>query len=81
MNNLDTNSFSEGTTPPTSVSKAIILAAGSGRRLSPFTDHTPKCLAPANGVPITINTLYPLMVLVFWLYQCHTCRGKPCAIV
>ncbi len=57
MNNLDTNSFSEGTTPPTSARKAIILAAGSGRRLSPFTDNAPKCLAPVNGVPIIINAL------------------------
>jgi len=39
------------------VRKAIILAAGSGKRLSPFTDHTPKCLAPVNGVPILVNAL------------------------
>ncbi|HHR85225.1 MAG TPA: hypothetical protein ENL23_02625, partial [Candidatus Acetothermia bacterium] len=32
------------------VLKAIILAAGSGKRLRPFTDYTPKCLAPVNGV-------------------------------
>ncbi|MFC2099487.1 aminotransferase class I/II-fold pyridoxal phosphate-dependent enzyme [Candidatus Bipolaricaulota bacterium] len=39
------------------MSKAIILAAGSGKRLSPFTDHSPKCLAPVNGVPILVNAL------------------------
>jgi len=39
------------------VRKAIILAAGIGRRLGPFTDHTPKCLAAINGVPILINML------------------------
>jgi histidinol-phosphate/aromatic aminotransferase/cobyric acid decarboxylase-like protein/NDP-sugar pyrophosphorylase family protein len=57
MSNLDTNSHSEGPPPPTSVRKAIILAAGSGSRLRPFTDDAPKCLAPVNGVPIIVNAL------------------------
>jgi len=39
------------------VRKAIILAAGIGSRLEPFTEHTPKCLAPINGVPILTNML------------------------
>jgi len=39
------------------VRKAIILAAGIGSRLGPFTEHTPKCLAPINGVPILNNML------------------------
>ncbi|MFH1381501.1 MAG: phosphocholine cytidylyltransferase family protein, partial [Chloroflexota bacterium] len=39
------------------VRKAIILAAGIGSRLTPFTEHTPKCLAPINGVPILHNML------------------------
>ena len=39
------------------VRKAIILAAGIGSRLGPFTEHTPKCLAPINGVPILTNML------------------------
>jgi len=41
----------------TAVRKAIILAAGSGSRMQPFTDVLPKCLAPVNGTPILINAL------------------------
>jgi histidinol-phosphate/aromatic aminotransferase/cobyric acid decarboxylase-like protein/CTP:phosphocholine cytidylyltransferase-like protein len=41
----------------TAVRKAIILAAGSGSRMQPFTDNLPKCLAPVNGTPILINAL------------------------
>jgi histidinol-phosphate/aromatic aminotransferase/cobyric acid decarboxylase-like protein/CTP:phosphocholine cytidylyltransferase-like protein len=43
--------------PRPQVQKAIILAAGKGKRLRPFTDAQPKCLVPVNGVPILINTL------------------------
>ena len=30
----------------------IILAAGMGSRLRPFTDELPKCLVPINGTPL-----------------------------
>ena len=37
------------------VDKAIILAAGRGRRLSPLTDYVPKELLEINGKPIIEN--------------------------
>ena len=30
----------------------VVLAAGSGRRLQPFTDHSPKCLIDIAGKPL-----------------------------
>ena len=32
--------------------KAIVIGAGRGRRLSPYTDDRPKCLVPVKGRPI-----------------------------
>lgn len=32
--------------------KAILLAAGLGTRLRPYTDDRPKCLVPINGEPL-----------------------------
>lgn len=39
--------------------KALLLAAGLGRRLRPFTDQCPKCLVPVLGRPL----------LEYWLYK------------
>ena len=47
----------DGARPCATIRKAIILAAGSGRRMRPFTDTLPKCLIPVNGTPILINAL------------------------
>jgi len=32
--------------------KAFLLAAGTGNRLRPITDHTPKCMLPIGGKPL-----------------------------
>jgi histidinol-phosphate/aromatic aminotransferase/cobyric acid decarboxylase-like protein/CTP:phosphocholine cytidylyltransferase-like protein len=47
----------------TPVRSAVILAAGVGDRLRPFTDTTPKCLVEVGGVPILDNTLTHLAAL------------------
>jgi dTDP-glucose pyrophosphorylase len=52
MNSLNGNS-------PT-VKKAIILAAGRGKRLRPYTDHTPKPMLLWNGRPTIHTTLTAL---------------------
>ena len=41
--------------------KPILLAAGAGERLRPFTSVLPKCLMPINGVPL----------LEYWLASIH----------
>ena len=47
----------DGDRQRTAIQKAVILAAGSGRRMRPFTDTLPKCLVPVNGTPILVNAL------------------------
>lgn len=41
--------------------KAFLLAAGSGTRLQPLTNETPKCLLPIRGIPL----------LEIWLKLCR----------
>jgi histidinol-phosphate/aromatic aminotransferase/cobyric acid decarboxylase-like protein/choline kinase len=53
-------------TPPGSpekIRKAVILAAGIGDRLRPFTNELPKCLVEVAGVPILDNALAHLSSL------------------
>lgn len=40
--------------------QALILAAGFGKRLKPYTDKAPKALVEVNGVPLLINALNAL---------------------
>ena len=43
------------------VRRAVILAAGVGNRLSPFTDKLPKCLVPVSNISILNNALTHLL--------------------
>lgn len=40
--------------------RGLILAAGGGTRLRPFTEDKPKCLVPVLGKPIVVNALEAL---------------------
>ena len=42
--------------------KAILLAAGLGKRLRPITDTIPKCLVPINGKPLLSYWLELLLI-------------------
>lgn len=41
--------------------KALILAAGFGKRLRPITDTKPKSMVEVNGVPLLVNALNNLV--------------------
>lgn len=41
--------------------KALLLAAGRGRRLSPLTDTCPKAMLPVHGKPILVKQIENLM--------------------
>ncbi len=43
--------------------KALVLAAGMGTRLRPYTNHLPKCLMPIRGVPL----------LGYWINKIEAC--------
>jgi CTP:phosphocholine cytidylyltransferase-like protein len=55
------------------IDDAIILAAGSGLRLKPLTNHAPKCLTEVHGVPILENTLRNLSAA--GIYTCTIVAG------
>ena len=46
--------------------KAVILSAGQGRRLSPLTDDRPKCLIALNGRTVLGWQLHNLYAM--WAY-------------
>lgn len=41
--------------------KALVLAAGYGKRLRPITDTIPKSMVPVNGTPLLMNTMNNLV--------------------
>ena len=64
--------------------KAFLLAAGTGSRLRPITDHTPKCMLPIGGTPLLdlwLDALHRAGVdevlstsTTFPTSSCSTCR-------
>ena len=43
--------------------KALILAAGYGKRLQPITNRIPKSMVPINGTPLLVNALNNLTAI------------------
>ena len=46
------NNSSKESHPTTPITTALLLAAGTGSRLYPFTENMPKCLTEVNGISI-----------------------------
>ena len=57
LKNNDTDTFGEQR-----VSTGLLLAAGTGSRLSPLTDFIPKCLVEVNGIPILDRLIHSLQL-------------------
>ncbi len=49
---MHTITYSRNSTHPTTVTTALLLAAGTGTRLQPLTFDAPKCLTEVGGIPI-----------------------------
>ncbi len=49
---MEINHFDHRHHRDTSVTTAVLLAAGKGSRLQPLTDDAPKCLTEIDGIPI-----------------------------
>jgi len=71
----------------TSLINVLLLAAGYGTRLQPFTNEWPKCLMPVNGLPLlqywlaSVKELGVAKVLVNLHYQALTVEAflrRPC---
>tara|TARA_B100001113_G_C21101944_1_gene619140 strand:- start:145 stop:852 length:708 start_codon:yes stop_codon:yes gene_type:complete len=45
------------------ITTAVILAAGLGSRLRPYTDHHPKGFIPVNGEPIVVTSIKKLLAV------------------
>ena len=46
------------------IRKAIILAAGEGKRLRPITENKPKCLVEINGKSLLSHQISILNILI-----------------
>ena len=62
--------------------KAIILAAGEGKRLRPITENKPKCLVEINGKSLLSHQISILKsrdindIVLIGGYKAHMLEGK-----
>ena len=66
--------------------RAIILAAGEGKRLRPHTEDVPKCLISINGAPLINRQLsifeylgYEVLLVAGW--QSHQLKQLDVSII